>query len=411
MRFLDVSRDFGMIVECHDCGLRHGSMEIAAGYAALCRRCGAILFQRPGAASDLGLPLSITGLVLAAIANTMPLLALRIEGREQEASLASGAIALAQEGLWPLAALITITTVVVPLLKLGGTSYVLVLARHAHPPQHARVLFRWLESLRPWAMIEVYLLGVFVAYVKLGDIATIEVGVALYALGALMLAMATIDATIDAEAIWQSLAPAAASSAEGELARCGSCALVSRGLGRPIVCPRCGASLHDRKRDSLARGWALVIAALILYVPANYFPVMTIVSLGSGEPDTILSGVRHLIASGMWPLALLVFFASITVPVLKLASLMLLLATTQGRSRWRLRERTLLYRVVESIGRWSMIDIFMLSILVALVRLGSIASIEPGAGALCFAAVVVITMLAAMAFDPRLIWDSAGENP
>jgi paraquat-inducible protein A len=113
----------------------------------------------------------------------------------------------------------------------------------------------------------------------------------------------------------------------------------------------------------------------------------------------------------MWPLALLVFFASITVPVLKIFSLIMLLVTTQRQSRWRIRERTLLYRVVESIGRWSMIDIFMLSILVALVRLGSIASIEPGAGALSFAAVVVITMMAAMAFDPRLMWDRAGENP
>jgi paraquat-inducible protein A len=138
---------------------------------------------------------------------------------------------------------------------------------------------------------------------------------------------------------------------------------------------------------------------------------MTVVSFGSGEPDTIISGVRHLIASGMWPLAALVFFASITVPVLKLLSLVVLLIATQCRSRWRLRERTALYRIVESIGRWSMIDIFMLSILVALVRLGSIASIEPGAGALAFAAVVVITMIAAMAFDPRLMWDSAGENP
>jgi paraquat-inducible protein A len=182
------------------------------------------------------------------------------------------------------------------------------------------------------------------------------------------------------------------------------------GGGDGAICPRCGASLHDRKPDSIARSWALVIAALILYFPANFYPVMTVVSFGRGEPDTILGGVRHLIASGSWPLALLVFVASITVPVLKLLSLTVLLVTTQRRSRWRIRERTLLYRIIENVGRWSMIDIFMLSILVALVRLGSIASIEPGAGALSFAAVVVITMIAAMSFDPRLMWDGAGAN-
>ena len=398
-----------MILECRDCGFRHAATSVPAGYAARCSRCGALLL-RSGATSEFSLALSITGLILAAVANAMPLMSIRIEGRAQEASLASGAIALAQDGLWPLAALIMITTVLVPVAKLGGISYVLLASRRAQPPQHARALFRWLEQLRPWAMIEVYLLGVFVAYVKLADIATIEIGAALYALGALMLAMATIDATFDAEAVWQALAPGAAHRVEGELVRCGSCALVTGRAGDAPTCPRCGVPLHDRKRESLARSSALVIAALILYLPANYFPVMTVVSFGSGEPDTIISGVRHLIASGMWPLALLVFFASITVPVLKIVSLAVLLATTQRGSRWRLHERTLLYRIVESVGRWSMIDIFMLSILVALVRLGAIASIEPGVGALAFAAVVIITMIAAMAFDPRLMWDSAGEN-
>lgn len=104
------------------------------------------------------------------------------------------------------------------------------------------------------------------------------------------------------------------------------------------------------------------------------------------------------------------FFASITVPVLKIAGLVFLLVTTSRGSRWRLRDRTLLYRIVESVGRWSMIDIFMLSILAGLVQLGSIATIQPGVGAVCFAAVVITTMFAAAAFDPRLMWDAAGEN-
>jgi paraquat-inducible protein A len=112
----------------------------------------------------------------------------------------------------------------------------------------------------------------------------------------------------------------------------------------------------------------------------------------------------------MWPLAALVFFASITVPVLKLAGLIYLLVTTQRGKTGQLRNRTVIYRIVEAVGRWSMIDIFMISILVALVQLGELATIEPGVGAVCFAAVVIITMIAAMGFDPRLMWDAAGEN-
>jgi paraquat-inducible protein A len=400
-----------MIVECRHCGLRHAAAEMPAGHAALCRRCGALLLPRAAASREVSLALSLTGLILAVIANLMPLMSIRIEGRVEVASLASGALALAVGGLWPLAALIILTTIVVPLARLGSTSYVLLLLSRPNPPPHARTLFRWLERWRPWAMIEVYLLGVFVAYVKLGDIATIEIGAALYALAALMLVMATLDVTLDAEAIWKALAPGIESGGAGKLARCDACALVSVEAGGHSRCPRCGAALHARKEESLSRCWALVIAALIFYLPANYLPVMTVISFGNGAPDTILSGVEHLIVSGMWPLALLVFFASITVPVLKLVSLLLLLVTTQRGSRWRIHERTLLYRIVEGIGRWSMIDIFMLSVLVALVRLGAIASVEPGAGALAFAAVVVVTMLAASAFDPRLMWDSAGENP
>ena len=176
------------------------------------------------------------------------------------------------------------------------------------------------------------------------------------------------------------------------------------------VCSRCGASLHVRKPNSLARTWALTLTAFILYIPANVFPVMTVISFGKGEPDTILSGVMHLLAGGMWPLALLVFFASIMVPVAKLIMLVLLLLSVHYKSRWRPRDRTVLYRITEAVGRWSMIDIFMISILVALVKLEAVATIEPGAGAISFAAVVVLTMFAAMSFDPRLIWDAMEEQ-
>jgi paraquat-inducible protein A len=173
-----------------------------------------------------------------------------------------------------------------------------------------------------------------------------------------------------------------------------------------LMCPRCGGRLHRRKPNSLGRTWALLISAVILYIPANVFPVMSVTHLNDVQSDTILSGVLYLAATGMWPLALLVFFASVVVPLAKLAILALLLISVQRRSRWRPRDRTRLYRVTEAIGRWSMVDIYVVTILVSLVHLGALASIEARAGAVFFGAVVVLTMFAAMTFDPRLIWDA-----
>ncbi len=187
---------------------------------------------------------------------------------------------------------------------------------------------------------------------------------------------------------------------------CHICHLLCRPTAPQPCCPRCGSPLHSRKPDSLTRTWALTLTAYILYIPANLLPVMSVTMSGRGEPDTILSGVKELALGGMWPLALLVFFASVTVPVLKLLVLTYLLLSVQFKSRWRPRERTVLYRITESVGRWSMIDIFVIAILVALVKLGSLATIEAGAGAVAFGGVVVVTMFAAMSFDPRLIWDA-----
>ena len=203
-------------------------------------------------------------------------------------------------------------------------------------------------------------------------------------------------------------------AARASLLNCHSCHLLSQARRLPpgghAVCPRCGASLHLRKPNSISRTWALIWAAIILYIPANVYPVMTVISFGKGSPDTILSGVKALAEHGMWPLALLVFFASITVPMAKLTGMIYLLLSVQRKSHWRPKDRTVLYRVTEVIGRWSMIDIFMISILVALVKLQAIATIEPGPGVICFAAVVVITMFAARSFDPRLIWDAMEEK-
>jgi paraquat-inducible protein A len=163
--------------------------------------------------------------------------------------------------------------------------------------------------------------------------------------------------------------------------------------------------LHQRKTNSLTRTWALVIAAFIFYIPANVLPITVVTSLGKTQADTIMSGVIYFVATGMWPIALVIFVASVAVPLIKLFVLTFLLISVQRKSRWRPEDRTRLYRIAEAVGRWSMVDIFVVTSLVALVKLGGLASIDAAPAAGYFAAVVVTTIFAAMSFDPRLIWD------
>ncbi len=190
------------------------------------------------------------------------------------------------------------------------------------------------------------------------------------------------------------------------LVACRRCHLLSRLTETPSDCPRCGAPLHSRKTNSIPRAWALVLAATVFYIPANLLPITHTTSLGAVQSDTIMSGVIYFIQTGSWPVALVIFVASVFVPLLKLLILAFLLVSVQSRWQWRPLDRTRLYRLTEVIGRWSMLDIYVVTILVALVHIGALATIEAGPGAVFFAAVVVVTMLAAEAFDPRLIWDN-----
>ena len=200
----------------------------------------------------------------------------------------------------------------------------------------------------------------------------------------------------------------ALTAARAGLVSCETCRLLSRPAHpeHPGHCPRCGAALEFRAVHSIQYTWALVIAAAICYIPANMLPVLTTTTFGSAESDTIMGGVVFLYTSGSWPLALIVLVASVMVPLGKLVALVYLLIVVQRGSVGDMRQRTRLYRMVEFIGRWSMLDVFVDTFTVALIQLQPLMSVEPGPGVLFFAAVVVLTMLAAESFDPRLIWDA-----
>jgi paraquat-inducible protein A len=187
---------------------------------------------------------------------------------------------------------------------------------------------------------------------------------------------------------------------------CPQCGAINPREARGQHCHRCGATLNERKPASIERTWAFLIAALALYIPANVMPIMTTGTLVSKQTNTIMSGVVYLWQDQSYFVAVVVFVASIIVPFFKLVSLTTLLISVQMRSTWRPVERTRVYRIVEMVGRWSMVDIFVVALLASLVRLDALASVQPEPGALAFGAVVVLTMFASLSFDPRLIWDT-----
>ena len=190
------------------------------------------------------------------------------------------------------------------------------------------------------------------------------------------------------------------------LCLCHSCGLACDMSNEPHTCERCDAPLHRRKTNSLTRTWAYLLAALVFYIPANLLPVMNTSMFGSGADSTIIGGVLEFWEHGAWDIALIIFIASIAVPGVKFVALSLLLVTAQRGSLWARKERSQLYRFVELIGYWSMLDVIVVALVAALVKFQALGDIEPRAGILFFGMVVVFTMLSAMSFDPRLIWDN-----
>jgi paraquat-inducible protein A len=399
--------------ECPDCGLFQSvSDSLSAGWSAECARCGRSL--RHSFRHGIGLPLACACVAAVLLVMTLdfPIMSLHMLGRFSAATLFRGPQHLAEDGTWLLALLVVTTLIAAPIINLALLLIALVAVKVARPSRSVAWLFGWLERISPWSMLEVFLVGALVAYSRLSGLAEVDVGPSLIAASAFVVAIVVAEAALDRELVWRGLAPAASALADRDMTArsigCDVCGLVTRAWSGER-CPRCRHALGERKENSVARVWACVVAAAILYVPANALPVMTIVRLGRGGARTILGGVVELANDHLWPLAILVFLASVAIPLLKLAALTALLVMTARRSPRALVARTRLYKAVRAIGRWSMIDIFMLTTLVGLLQLGRLATVLPEHGALAFAGVVVLTMLATEWLDPRLMWDAAGE--
>ncbi|AXE92153.1 paraquat-inducible protein A [Paraburkholderia terricola] len=414
------------LIACHECDLLQREAPLTGEAVLRCCRCRAELYRNHPHGLDRALAFTLTSIVLFVISNAYPIVGLMVNGNLVETTLLGAVQILYDDGMWPIAGLVFATTFLMPLLQMATMTYLLTPLRLHRRPYHADVVVRLMQLARPWGMTEVLILGMLVALVKLAHIASVVPGVALWSFGVLMLLLAAANSAFDLHQLWQHMderysgapdadhlaAPPARTALASALMTCHSCGLLTKSDAHlhDASCPRCGAHLHPRKPASYSRTWAFLIAAIVLYIPANVLPVMNTSSLFGSEKDTILSGVVYLWTSGSWPLAVVVFIASIAVPMLKILAIIYLVVTTQRRSVARLQQRTRIYRLVELVGRWSMLDIYVITILVALVQFNALATIQAGPAAVAFGAVVVLTMFAAMSFDPRLIWDATEDH-
>ncbi|WP_424780264.1 PqiA/YebS family transporter subunit [Onishia taeanensis] len=400
---------------CHECDWLVRLPPLHRGQSADCPRCGHTLSTRHYRPAQRSLALAIAALLALIMAISLPFVSFQISGIGNRIVLTQTATSLI--GMHqPLVAIgVVLTTIVLPMVYLLSVIWLQIgLLRRTLLPA-SRDIARALSHLHPWMMADVFIIGALVSLIKIAGMAEVSLGLAFWAFCCFALLLLLTTQSLDADWMWFSLVgePAApegvvtgARASPQGLTGCPTCGLVNRldadGNGR---CRRCGERLHARLPYSLQRTWALLAAATLLYLPANLYPIMITTSLGHTEPSTIIGGVITLWQHGSYPIAAVIFIASILVPVSKLIAMAWLCLRVPRSDDLQGVSRTRLYRITEFVGRWSMVDVFVVAILVALIRAGNLMSIAPGPAALAFGAVVVLTMLSAMAFDPRLIWD------
>ena len=371
---------------------------------AVCRRCDSTLAGPATGRVERPLALATGALVLLLAAAVWPIMTVSSLGATRQSWLDTCVSALWNQGFLSLATLVAAFTIALPCVYLVMLMWVLFALRFELGGPLGP-LFRWVQHLRPWMMIEVYLVGCFVAYSRIKVVSTIEIGIGGWCLlGASLLFLLTLT-QLDARTVWEALPVNAATGKGKDTIACTVCDLIVTGAVEGGSCPRCAATLHVRKPDAMIRTTALVITGFLLYVPANIIPVLTTVRLGRSDENTILSGVIELVQNDLWPLAIIVFSASIILPLLKLCGLTWMLIATRLRSRRLLIGRTRFYRMIDLVGRWSNIDVFAVSVLIAALRFGALTEVHAGNGLVAFAAVVIITMVATSVFDTRLMWD------
>lgn len=393
------------ILECMVCGQRQRLDPGAPKGTYQCQHCGHLLQRHFRNWYSRSLALVLAGVLLFLLSNLQPFLSLDLLGIHQQVLLLTGVQNLLDNEQALLALVVFGTIFGFPLVELACLLYVLWPSPPGSPlPGQLRIL-RLLRQISRWNLMEVFLLGAVITAVKLADFADLQAGWGLVCFCLLVVVLIAAQMSVNRRALWARFNPRDYYQFDTEpLSACRCCtAMVSESLQR---CPRCDYPVKPRIHRSLEKTAALLLASVIFYIPANLLPMMVTTHLGQARSDTIFTGVLVLMKGDTWPLAVIVFVASLVVPVSKILVLAYLWWTVKRQSNRSVHHRAKLYHWIELVGHWSMVDVYVVMMMVALVQFGMLANIEAGGGALAFAAVVILTMLAAHSFDPRMIWDT-----
>ncbi len=393
-------------VACPSCDLVLTLPPLEHGARATCPRCDHPLSQHYDNANEQVLAYAVTSLILLLLALSLPFLNFSAAGASNQVSLPYTAWSYSQQHMPLMGLLVSGTIVGIPLLMLGLTLATYLPLRWQRPTPWLTDAAHWLFLLQGWYMADVFLLGLVVSLVKLHSMADLQLGLAFWAYMGFTLCFTLMQSRVDHLQCWRQIAALRGLTvprAINTLQHCRHCGFLY--LKKASHCPCCHSRSHrtDRRR-CLNHTLALLVTASLLYIPANLYPIMITTQFGQETRSTILGGIWLLVELHSYPVAFIIFCASVVVPLAKLLALFYLCWMAKKPRRQDRRQQTQLYRVAEFMGKWSMVDIYVVAILIALVQLQGLMRVEPGVGALAFAGVVIVTMLAAERFDPRLLW-------
>lgn len=416
------------ITACPDCDLLLPSPQIPEGYSGACPRCGKTLRKKTADSIVKALALSITGLLLYLPSILLPLMTFESFGFSDSANILESIVNFYLNEYYFVSLMVLLSAVIFPFLLLSFIMVIsLQLKRRRYPPYLAR-LFRLYLHLEEWAMVEVYLLGIMITIIKMVDASEISYHAGIFCFTGLVLITLAISTVIDKHLFWQLIETRGEpetynvskkmtkkvirgeTGAERSLILCHLCHKLLPARLEGGDCPRCGETLHFRLPGAISRTWALVLTSAILLAPANMLPIMRVDFLGIPDRSTIMDGIIYFFQSGSYGIGLVIFTASILVPVFKIVGLLILLLSRRPCGARLLRQKAKMYRYIAFIGRWSMLDIFVIALLTVLVDFGIFTSIHAAPAATYFCLVVASTMLAAITYDPRLMWDRCSQN-
>lgn len=416
------------ITACPGCDLIIPVPPIPDGHYLACRRCGAPISRDYPNSIDRVLTLSIAGLLIYLPALFLPLMTLSSLGIKESGNVIDTCLEFYNKKYYFVSFVMVLTAVIFPFLKLFLPFIISLCVKLNVRSRWLVTAFKPLKHLEEWGMVEVYLLGILITLIKMSGMASIDFNSGFFCFVGLVLLTIATNASLDRNLFWHLIGdkadPATIEKIDKvaryikhnpellltgvtvELMRCHECGqLVTDDHPKHRVCPRCHSPVEPRISGSLSKTWALVITSILLFFPANLLPIMRVDFLGVPERSTILDGILYFLNEGSYGIGLIILTASILVPLFKIVGLIIILTSIRSGKNLFLRQKATMFRFIEFVGRWSMLDIFVVALLTVLVNFGFLTSIHSAPGATFFCMVVVATMFAALVFDPRILWD------